>query len=75
MRDYFRKISYISVLYTLILFFLFSGTSYAFKVTRLKHLFYLENGLLQPSDVAVGKDHLIYVMDGVNNRVVVFDQG
>ena len=47
--------------------------AHAFKVTRLKHLFDLEQGFLQPSDVAVGQDHLIYVVDGVNNRIVVFD--
>jgi len=52
-----------------------SGTpAMAFKVTRLAHLVDLEYGLLQPSDVAVGRDHLIYVVDGVNNRVVVFDE-
>lgn len=48
--------------------------AHAFKVTRLKHLFDLEQGFLQPSDVAVGQDGLIYVVDGVNNRVVVFDE-
>jgi DNA-binding beta-propeller fold protein YncE len=74
MRNYLNKNLYVTVLYSLIVFIFMSGTSHAFKVTRLKHLFYLEHGLLQPSDVAVGKDHLIYVMDGVNNRVVVFDQ-
>jgi len=52
----------------------FPGTpAHAFKITRLKHLFDLEHGFLQPSDVAVGLNHLIYVVDGVNNRVVVFD--
>jgi sugar lactone lactonase YvrE len=34
----------------------------------------LSQGFLQPSDVAVGQDGLIYVVDGVNNRVVVFDR-
>jgi len=47
--------------------------AHAFKVTRLKHLFDLTQGFLQPSDVAVGKEGLIYVVDGVNNRVMVFD--
>ena len=46
----------------------------AFKVTRLTHLFNLEYGFLQPSDVAVGRDRLIYVVDGVNNRIVAFDE-
>jgi sugar lactone lactonase YvrE len=74
MRNHFNKYFHLFEFIVVIIFLCMSGTSYAFKVTRLKHLFYLENGLLQPSDVAVGKDHLIYVMDGVNNRVVVFDQ-
>ena len=45
----------------------------AFQITPLRLLFRLEQGFLQPSDVAVGKDHHIYVVDGVNNRVAVFD--
>jgi DNA-binding beta-propeller fold protein YncE len=75
MIKYFNKNFYLYALYVLIVILLMPGNGHAFKVTRLKHLFYLENGLLQPSDVAVGKDNLIYVMDGVKNRVVVFDQG
>lgn len=74
MKNYFNQLIYHIVIYVITLLLLSSGTSYAFKVTRTKQLFYLENGFLQPSDVAVGKDQLIYVMDGVNNRVVVFDQ-
>ena len=74
MKYYFNKCLYLFVLNAFIVIFLIPGSSYGFKVTRTKHLFYLEHGFLQPSDVAVGKDHLIYVMDGVNNRVVVFDQ-
>ena len=46
----------------------------AFKVTKVRHLFDLEHGFLEPSDVAVGKDRLTYVLDGVNRRVVVFDE-
>ena len=53
---------------------IYGSPAHAFKVTRLKHLFDLTQGFLQPSDVAVGKDGLIYVADGVNNRVVVFDR-
>jgi DNA-binding beta-propeller fold protein YncE len=74
MRKYFNKYFYLFDLFVVIILLCMSGNSYAFKLTRLKQLFYLEHELLQPSDVAVGKDHLIYVMDGVNNRVVVFDE-
>jgi DNA-binding beta-propeller fold protein YncE len=51
-----------------------SGSAHAFKITPLKHVFDLEHGFLQPSDVEVGKDHRIYVLDGVNNQVKVFDE-
>ena len=33
-----------------------------------------EGGLDQPSDVAISKKGYAYVLDGVNNRVVVFDE-
>ena len=51
-----------------------SGSAHAFKITPLRHLFDIEHGFLQPSDVEVGKDHRIYVLDGVNNQVKVFDE-
>jgi DNA-binding beta-propeller fold protein YncE len=53
---------------------LFTGSAHAFKITPLRHLFDIEHGFLQPSDAAVGKNHLIYILDGVNNQVKVFDE-
>ncbi len=38
-----------------------------------RYLFSLTDGFDQPSDVAVAEDGTIYVLDGVNGRVVVFD--
>ena len=38
------------------------------------HIATLEGSLDQPSDVAASKDGHAYVLDGVNNRVVVFDE-
>jgi DNA-binding beta-propeller fold protein YncE len=73
MKYYINKYIYLFVLYGIILISMIPVTAFAFEVTRIKPLFDLEHGLLQPSDVAVGKDQLIYVLDGVNNRVVVFD--
>jgi DNA-binding beta-propeller fold protein YncE len=52
----------------------FSPRVFAYQVTPLRHLFDIEHGFLQPSDVAVDKDHRIYVLDGVNHRVKVFNQ-
>lgn len=48
----------------------------ALETISARHIFDLVikegAGLKQPSDVAVGKDGRIFVMDGVNNRVAVF---
>jgi sugar lactone lactonase YvrE len=46
----------------------------AYTVLPLRHRFDITRDFLQPTDVAVGKDHNIYVMDGVNDRVKVFDE-
>ena len=67
-----RKIVYIILTAALVL--LNAGSARAFKITPLSHLFDIEHGFLQPSDVAVGKNHQIYVLDGVNNQVKVFDE-
>ena len=40
-----------------------------------KHLFDIQSGFLHPSDVTVGAKERIYVLDGVNNRVKVFNAG
>jgi len=40
-------------------------------IIAARHLFDLEAQFLHPSDVAVGPDGRIYVLDGVNNRVVI----
>ena len=74
MRYCFKNITYLFVIELIFIILIMPRTSSGFVVTRIKHLFDLEHGLLQPSDVAVGKDQLIYVLDGVNNRVVVFDE-
>ena len=44
-----------------------------FPVVPLRHLHDITHGFLQPTDVAVGKDNAIYVVDGVNNSVKVFN--
>jgi len=46
---------------------------YAYTVYPAKHLFDITKDFLQPSDIAIGKDHQIYVLDGVNNCVKVFN--
>jgi DNA-binding beta-propeller fold protein YncE len=49
-------------------------TVHAYTILPLHHRFDITRNFLQPTDVAVGKDHQIYIMDGVNNRVNVFDE-
>jgi DNA-binding beta-propeller fold protein YncE len=51
-----------------------SGSARAYKITPLRHLFDIEHGFLQPSDTVVGKNHQVYVLDGVNSQVKVFDE-
>lgn len=46
----------------------------AVPVVVARHLFDIEADFLHPSDVAVGADGRIYVLDGVNSRVMVFDR-
>jgi DNA-binding beta-propeller fold protein YncE len=46
----------------------------AYTVLPLRHRFDITRDFLQPTDVAVGKNNDIYIMDGVNNRVKVFDE-
>ncbi len=59
---------------TFFLSVLFIKIAWPYNITPLKPLFVIEHGFLQPSDVAIGKDHLIYVLDGVNSQVKVFDE-
>jgi sugar lactone lactonase YvrE len=47
----------------------------AYSLFTARHEFDLAKDFLQPSDVAIGKDGAIYVADGVNSNIKVFDSG
>ncbi len=70
-----------SVLITIFSFFfilnplLHAESASGIRLTNVKHLFNISHHFNQPSDVSVSKAGLIYVLDGVNNKVKVFDQG
>ncbi|HEW81865.1 MAG TPA: 6-bladed beta-propeller, partial [Nitrospirae bacterium] len=48
--------------------------AYGIRLTNVTHLFDITHDFSQPSDVSVSDNGQIYVLDGVNNKVKVFDQ-
>ncbi len=52
-------------------FLYFSAPAYGIKFTSIHHLYDITYDMSEPSDVAVSKSGQIYIVDGVNNRVVV----
>ena len=52
---------------------LFADYAHGVRLTNVTHLFDITHDFSQPSDVSVSDDGLIYVLDGVNNIVKVFD--
>ena len=46
----------------------------AIRLIEVKPLFEITDKLNQPSDVAVSKDGRIYVVNGVNNQIRIFNQ-
>lgn len=48
--------------------------AYGERLTTAKHLFDISHNFSQPSDISVSNQGLIYVVDGVNNKIKVFNQ-
>ena len=48
-----------------------SGPAFGIQFTYIQHLYDITFDMNEPSDVAVSKNGQIYIVDGVNNRVVV----
>lgn len=63
------------ILALLLLIFIILPTSPAFgiKIVNIDFLFDISQDFKEPSDVAVSKNGLIYVVDGVNNKIKVFN--
>ena len=51
-----------------------AAPAFGIRLVDASLLFEITDQLSQPSDVAVSKDGSIYVVDGVNNKIRVFDQ-
>ncbi len=80
MSDMYKKASKKIILWGIVLcgcVVLCAKSSQAFPVKVVKFLFEIKGGpnapFNQPTDVAVGKGGKIYVLDGVNARIQVFD--
>jgi len=44
------------------------------KLINIKFLYEISGNLSEPSDVSVSKDGLIYIVDGVNNKIKIFNK-
>ena len=53
---------------------IFTHPAYGIRRINVKHLFDLTANLNAPSDVSVSKDHRIYVVDGVNQKIRIFNR-
>ncbi len=52
-----------------------AAPAYAVKITGIKHLFDITHNFADPSAVAVSDSGNIFVLDGVNNKIKVFNHG
>ena len=60
------------IIFAVICALLFSGGPvFGIQFTSIQHLYDITFDMNEPSDVAVSKNGQIYIVDGVNNRVVV----
>lgn len=57
----------------LCLFWLVPVSSGSVELTSVEHLFDIKHDFSHPSDVAVSADGTVYVVDGVNHSIKVFD--
>jgi DNA-binding beta-propeller fold protein YncE len=71
------RISLVSLFLSLFIaiFLVNAGPGYGIRLIEAQPLFEVRDQLDQPSDVSVSRDGRIYVVDGVNNKIRIFDQG
>ena len=50
-----------------------AAPAFAIRLIKVKPVFELTGEFTKPTDVSVSKNGLIYVVDGVNNKIKVFD--
>jgi DNA-binding beta-propeller fold protein YncE len=73
-----QKVSPLLHFFFVLLFFsmtlIITGSAYGIRRINVKHLFDMTANLNAASDVSVSKDHRIYVVDGANNKIRIFDR-
>jgi DNA-binding beta-propeller fold protein YncE len=73
-----QKVNPLLHFFFVLLFFsmtwIITGPAYGIRWINVKHLFDVTANLNAPSDVSVSKDHRIYVVDGANNKIRIFDK-
>lgn len=74
MRGTYRPYFFSLILLLSSLFTLFTTPAYAIRLVPVRIIFEISGQLNKPSDVSVSKNGLIYVVDGVNNKIKVFDR-
>lgn len=68
------RLNYITFQITVCLFILATiSPAHGIRLTNVKHLFDISHGFSEPSDVSVSREGRIYVVDGVNNKIKIFN--
>jgi DNA-binding beta-propeller fold protein YncE len=74
MRGTYRPYFFFLILLLSSLFALFIPPASAIKLITVNLIFEISGQLNKPSDVSVSQSGLIYVVDGVNNKIKIFDR-
>lgn len=69
-----RPYFFLPLLIPTILLTLFVFPAFAIKLINVRLIFEISDQLNKPSDVSVSNEGLIYVVDGVNHRIKIFNQ-
>ena len=74
MKGTYKVYFFFLILFPSSLFTLFAVPAFAIRLINVRMIFEISDQLNKPSDVSVGKNGRIYVVDGVNSKIKIFDQ-
>ncbi len=72
--NFYKPPFFSSLLLHIILVTLFTAPAFGIKLTNVELLFEITDQLNMPSDVSVSKNGMIYVVDGVKNKIRIFNK-